>query len=260
MHELVRFYRDFLNKLNIKVIGVYHSDIINKGILGKLYNLYFKKTVNIYDKIMVSSENLWNSSPVLHKLNTNIKVVVPFCIEEFVRVKVETNKSRFRLVSIGRLVPYKGFEFLIDVFNNTEFDLHIIGNGPLLNKLKAKSADNIQIHYNLDHDSKNKLLVSADFLVVGSTNRAEAYGMTIVEAFYCGLPVIAPNINTGVTFLVKDGITGFVYDVLNKEMLLKKVREAISKPNEVQAIKQNIGDFYIKFLSYDCFRKGILKI
>lgn len=98
------------------------------------------------------------------------------------------------------MVPYKGFEFLIDTFNNTEFDLDIIGNGPLLSKLKSLCASNVKIHHDLNHKSKNELLSSADLLVVGSINRAEAYGMTIVEAFYCEIPVIAPRINTGVTF------------------------------------------------------------
>lgn len=260
MHELVRLHKKKLDKLNIKVIGVYHSDIINKGILGKIYNFYFKSTINIYNHILVSSQNLWDSSDILKDLNPQIKVVVPFCIEEFNINSSKEFSSRKKLVSIGRLVPYKGFEFLINSFNNTEFDLDIIGNGPLLSKLKGMCASNVKIHDSLNHKDKNDLLSSADLLVVGSINRAEAYGMTIVEAFYCGVPVIAPRINTGVTFLVQDGKTGFTYDILNKEMILEKTRLAVSGVGEISKIKDNITVFYKSYLSYECFRKGILKI
>lgn len=260
MHELVRLHKKLLNDLNIKVIGVYHSDIINKGVLGKIYNFYFKSTLSVYDKILVSSQNLWDSSEILNGLNPKIKEVVPFCIEEFAKKDLVAKNSRKKLVSIGRLVPYKGFEFLIDTFNNTEFDLDIIGNGPLISKLKSLCASNVKIHHDLNHKSKNELLSSADLLVVGSINRAEAYGMTIVEAFYCEIPVIAPRINTGVTFLVQDGKTGYTYEILNKEMILEKARMAVADENELLKIKNNIADFYQKHLSYECFRRGILKI
>lgn len=260
MHELIRFYQKILKKQKIKIIGVYHSDIINKGFLGKLYNTYFKKTVAVYDKIIVSSEKLWNSSKILSDIDISTRVVVPFCIEEFTRKIIPANETRKKLISIGRLVPYKGFEFLINTFNDTEFELHIVGNGPLLDSLKKQCSNNVHIHHNLNHELKNQMLSSADLLVVGSINRAEAYGMTIVEAFYCGIPVIAPNIDSGVTYLVQEGVTGFIYQVLNKEMLLEKTRLAISDQNQLDQIKKNINKFYIENLSYDCFRKGILKI
>lgn len=260
MHELVRRYRHIIKSRKIKVIGVYHSDIINKGIIGKLYNFYLKRTISIYDKILVSSENLWNTSDILSKLDMNRKAVVPFCIEEFPITKSIENRTRKSLVSIGRLVPYKGFDLLIKTFNDSEFDLHIVGNGPMYQQLKKICSKNVKIHHNLDHKSKSQLLASADLLVVGSTNRAEAYGMTIVEAFYCGVPVIAPNINTGVTFLVKDGETGYLYETNNQSMLLEKTRKALMDQNQLENMKLNISDFYQKFLKYECFREGILKI
>lgn len=46
------------------------------------------------------------------------------------------DKKKLSLVSIGRMVPYKGFEFLIDTFSNSEFELNIIGNGPLEKKIR----------------------------------------------------------------------------------------------------------------------------
>lgn len=43
-------------------------------------------------------------------------------------------------------------------------------------------------------------------------------------------------------------------------MILEKARMAVADENELLKIKNNIADFYQKHLSYECFRRGILKI
>lgn len=260
MHELLRLNYSFLKKNKIEIVAVYHSDIINKGFIGFIYNAYFKYSSYVYDKIVVSSNNLWNSSGILMNISSSKKVVIPFCIEEVAGNSDDVAKVKNRLISIGRLVPYKGFEFLIRTFNDTEFELNIVGNGPLLNYLQSIASKNIKFHTNLNHIKKNELLKSSEYLVVGSLNRAEAYGMTIVEAFYYGIPVIAPKINSGVTFLVQDKITGYVYNIADQEMLLNITRNAFKNQNDQEKIKGNIEEFYSNTLSYNSFRKGLLQI
>jgi rhamnosyl/mannosyltransferase len=254
MHEVIRLNRSFLNKNEIKIIAIYHSDIVNKSLFGDIYNYYFSKTVSVYEQIIVSSDKLWNSSPILSQLNSSVKKVIPFCIEEEI-VTIPAKKGRKKkLVSIGRFVPYKGFDFLINALKETDYELHIIGNGPKLNELKMLGGKNIFIHTNLKHHEKNKLISEADIMIVASRNRAEAYGMTIVEAFSYGIPVIASNINSGVTFLVQHEKTGLTFDVDNVEDFLQQLNRLANDEILWDKISLECQDFYRNELTFEKFK------
>lgn len=257
MHEVVRWNKKFLKKQNIEVWAIYHSDIVNKSIFGFIYNYYFTLTVNLYSKIVVSSNNLWKSSEVLSNLDKDLKKIIPFCIDEETIFVPPKRGRKKRLISIGRFVPYKGFDFLIEALKDTDYELHIIGNGPMLNQLKGQASKNIHIHCNLSHREKNELIASGDIVLVGSRNRAEAYGMTIVEAFYYGIPVIASNINTGVTFLVQDRVTGLVFEPDNRLDFLDKLNELSQNESLWNEISLNCKKFYEEELTFNKFKERL---
>ena len=256
MHELVRMNQKFLKRNKISIFAIYHSDIFNQKILKIFYNKYFLWTANLYDNIIVSSDKLWQFSPVLSKLSSTLKKVIPFCSEGVLTFKERTHFSG-KLIAIGRLVPYKGFEFLIDSIKNTEFELHIIGDGPLYNLLSNKTGSNIFLHKKLSEVDKSKLISNSDLLIVSSINPSEAYGMTIVEAFESGLPVIASNLNSGVTFLVQDQVTGRTFDTLNAESLLKMIRYFSTNQAEYNKMSKNVRQFYERELSFNCFKERV---
>lgn len=256
MHELVRFNRKFLNKNRVEVVAVYHSDIINQKILRFFYDKYFVKTADLYHKIIVSSDNLWRFSKVLTKLPADKKTVIPFCSEGNMEF-LERKKFGGKLLAIGRLVPYKGFKFLIEALKDTEFELHIIGDGPLYQELVEIKASNVFLHKRLSEKEKNILISQSDLLVVSSINKAEAYGMIIVEAFESGLPVVASNIDSGVTFLVQDKITGKVFETLNKAQLVSAIRYFKENPVEYNAISNKVRSFYESDLSFESFKNKI---
>jgi len=155
------------------------------------------------------------------------------------------------------MVPYKGFEFLIKAINNTEFELHIIGDGPLLGQLQSIAAPNVFLHKRLSEKDKNKLIADSDLLIVSSINNAEAYGMIIVEAFESGLPVIASNLETGVTYLVQENATGKVFNVLDKESLLSKIKYFKENNKEYSKISNYVREFYEKELSFKNFKERV---
>ena len=199
MHELVRMNKQFLKDNNIVVHAIYHSDIVNQKFLKFFYNLYFVFTSNVYSSLIVSSDKLWNYSKVLARIPIEKKRVLPFCTEGNMTY-IHRTEFKGKLLAIGRLVPYKGFEFLVNAINGTEYELHIIGDGPLIQILQSIKGKNIHLHRKLSEKDKNELIAQSDLLIVSSINQAEAYGMIIVEAFESGMPVVASNLNSGVTF------------------------------------------------------------
>lgn len=256
MHELVRLNRRFLDDKKIVVSAIYHSDIVNQKFLRIFYNFYFLHTAGIYKNIIVSSEKLWKYSSVLTKLPLQKMKVIPFCSEGNMTFK---QRTRFggKLLAIGRMVPYKGFEFLINAINGSEYELHIIGDGPLYQYLKSIASKNIFLHKKLSEIDKNELIANSDLLIVSSINSSEAYGMIIVEAFESGLPVVASNLNSGVTFLVQNNITGRVFETLNKDSLLSEIRYFRDNSVQYQKVSKNVRDFYELELSFDSFMERV---
>lgn len=256
MHELVRFNYSFLKKHNVEILSVYHSDIINQKFLRFFYDKYFIKTAELYNKIIVSSENLWIFSKVLTKLPSSKKAVIPFCSEGNMHF-LERKECKGKLLAIGRLVPYKGFKFLIETVMNTEYELHIIGDGPLYNELVSLRASNVFLHKKVSEDKKYQLIKESDLLIVSSINKAEAYGMIIVEAFESGLPVVASKLDSGVTFLVQDNFTGKIFKPGNKEELIEGIRFFQKNSVQYNAISKNVRAFYESELSFSSFKEKI---
>jgi rhamnosyl/mannosyltransferase len=259
MHEVLRIFKDFLKKEKVEVIAVYHSDIVNQKILGKIYNCYFSLTKHIYNYWICSSQKLWESSLILKNIAVEKKRIIPFCSDAQMTFRGR-DKFKGKLLAVGRLVPYKGFEFLVRAINKTKYELHIIGNGPEYEKLKKISASNIILHKNINDREKRELFNQCDVLVISSINRAEAYGITIVEAFEAGLPVIASNLDSGVTFLVQHEKTGLVFDTKDEEKLLHAI-ERLEKENDLYSqISRNTKKFFDSELSYDHFKNKIKNI
>ena len=82
----------------------------------------------------------------------------------------------------------------------------------------------------ISEEEKYKLLGQHDALIMSSINRAEAYGMTIVEAFSVGVPVIASNVDTGVSFLVRDGETGLKFPINDHNGLKRQIERLRREP------------------------------
>ncbi len=258
MHEVIRFSKVFLKKHKIDVVAVYHSDIVNQKFLGKIYSAHFTATKNVYDYWICSSQKLWDSSAILNKLDPLKKRIIPFCTDGVITYK-ERSKFGKKILAVGRLVPYKGFDFLIDVINKTDFELHIIGNGPELKALQARAKKNIFFHKHLTDIKKSELFATSDVLVVSSTNRSEAYGMIIVEAFEAGLPVIAANINSGVTFLVQHEKTGLVFEIKNEKELLQCLKRLEDKVLYSE-LSKNCRNFFEENLTYEKFKLKIRQL
>lgn len=259
MHEMIRLTREITKACGSQIIGVYHSDILNKGILGPLYLNYFLHSENLYDDFICSSENLRASSLVLSQVLASKVHVIPFCMEEK-QTQAPLLKGQGQFLSIGRMVPYKGFEFLIRTFNQTPYKLTLVGRGPLYDQLRGIAGPNITFAGEASEEEKLELMRQSDALIVSSNSAAEAYGMTIVEAFHMGLPVIASRIKTGVTFLVRHGATGLLFDINHQEQLKENLATFAFSPETLRSYSQRGKEFYQNEIRFELFQKKLLNL
>jgi D-inositol-3-phosphate glycosyltransferase len=127
--------------------------------------------------------------------------------------------ARPRIVSVGRLVPRKGFETLIRALPGIpDAELVIVG-GPARDSLaqdpeaqhlrrlahRLAVADRVLLLGGITRDEMPAVLRSAD--VVACTPWYEPFGIVPLEAMACGVPVVAAAVG-GIRDTVVDGVTG----------------------------------------------------
>jgi glycosyltransferase involved in cell wall biosynthesis len=125
-----------------------------------------------------------------------------------------------RLLSIGRLTYYKGFETLLRAVTGMPgVQLVIVGEGedrPVLERLltDAGNPPSIQLPGRLDDRTCQRLLASCDIFCLPSRERTEAFGIVLMEAMRYGRPVLASRLPaSGVSWLVREGENGYLVAV-----------------------------------------------
>lgn len=145
-------------------------------------------------------------------------------------------------VFVGRLGEEKGVKILIEAWRTLqEVPLKIIGDGPDGDKSKKMVSDfgikNIEFLGFRPHGECMRVLDGANFLVMPSIGY-ETFGLTIIEAFSQGKPVIASNLGA-MADLVIDNKTGLLFNPGNPNDLGDKVRWLWENPDECKRLGQN---------------------
>jgi rhamnosyl/mannosyltransferase len=117
------------------------------------------------------------------------------------------------IISVGRLIYYKGFEHLVAAMKNIDGRLLIIGEGHLREDLENKArAHGVMDRVNFLGEIHNQDIVpyyhAADIFALASVARSEAFGIVQLEAMACGKPVVNTSLDSGVPTVSLDGITG----------------------------------------------------
>ncbi len=124
-------------------------------------------------------------------------------------------EGMFRLLAVGRLTYYKGFDLLIKaVAQCPHVELRIVGAGAQHDALRQlidqlQVADRIRLEGELDDAGCRVRYRSAQLFCVPSRERTEAFGLVALEAMLHGLPVLASALNgSGLVSVVRQGVTG----------------------------------------------------
>ena len=132
---------------------------------------------------------------------------------------------------VGRLVPEKGLDQLIDAFSSIAEDfpearLTIVGAGPLRERLGRKSVD-AGIATAVTFAGHNEVITGflRDATVGVLPSRIEGLSNTLLEYMASGLPVVATRISGNEDFLTH-GVNGWMYEPGNHAALADCLREA----------------------------------
>ncbi|MBK8019904.1 MAG: glycosyltransferase family 4 protein [Chloroflexi bacterium] len=143
---------------------------------------------------------------------------------------------------VGRLSEEKGVRTLVESWSALpHIPLKIVGDGPLMPELRAlvesRSLTNVELLGRRSREDTLAFMKDAYCLVFPS-EWYEGLPMTIVEAFACGVPVIASNVGA-MRELVAEGHTGLFFTAGDTFSLATTLQQAWSQPDAMSRIGQN---------------------
>ncbi len=129
--------------------------------------------------------------------------------------------TRHGFVTIGRQVPYKKVDIIVDACSQLGLPLTVIGKGPEHDKLVRRAGPTVRFIDNASDQEVGHQLAQAEAFILAAF---EDFGITPVEALAAGTPVIAYR-NGGALDYVVEGKNGIFFDKQSVESLVKTLKD-----------------------------------
>ena len=142
--------------------------------------------------------------------------------------------SSKRIIAIGRYSYEKGWDLLLRIWSLVEkefkeWQLDVYGMGdptPYVKMLDNLSIDKKRCHLNASLVSVEEGYLRSSILVQPS--RTEGFGLVIIEAMSCGLPVVSFDCENGPRSIITDGEEGFLIPAFDVNMFADRLKKLMS--------------------------------
>ena len=240
-----------LSGIKCRQVVTYHVDVVHHPVIWKMLSHFENSFLEHADRIIASSQNMLNNSPLLSRYKDKTTVIPygidvgQFCMTDNIKDKVAGIRGLHSvpiLLFAGRLVPYKGVDVLIQAMNQLEAILFIVGEGPsregLMRLVEANGLkDKVYFLGTVQAEELVSYYHACDLFVLPSVDTAEAFGIVQLEAHACGKPVVSTDLPTGVPYANLDGITGLIVPPRSPS----KLAEAINRLLKDDRLRLRLG-------------------
>lgn len=242
---------NFINEINdgSRKIGEQHLSRSN-------YRKTDPRFTNICEKIFYR----WWKNRIVYSLTKLDKLVVltPDAASEWTEVKniimipdplpikVEScsTRSSKRVITIGRYSYEKGYDLLLKVWSIVEkklsdwqLDIFAMGDPtPYVKMMDDLSIDKKRCHLNSSVVDVEDEYMKSSILVQPS--RTEGFGLVIVEAMSCGLPVVSFDCENGPRSVITNGEDGFLIPPFDVEMFANSLMRLMSDDD----LRESMGE------------------
>jgi len=177
------------------------------------------------------------------------KIFIAPDVSEVEEVPKRTSKARalassnnFVILYLGRLVRYKGAEYLIKAFSRLEKErdnvkLVIVGNGNFRSVLEQMVQElelqNVELIGACDDRNKPLYYSMCDLFVLPSIwqhDYCEAWGLVLNEVMQFGKPVIATDAVGSAFDLIKNGVNGYMVRNTDVDSLYQAIKKIVENP------------------------------
>ena len=183
-----------------------------KRIRERILKWQLLSAIRKFDKIIVMTESekeAWNLKDKV--------VCVPNMLVTYPDQEPEMSHVHKSVISVGRYAYQKGYDLLLESWRivqktHSDWTLHIYGSHDgsvgdyeqLMDQIQQYHITNVNLH-----QSTNEVYscyAKSDFYVMSS--RYESFGLVLIEAMSCGLPIISFDCKYGPQSIIKNGQTG----------------------------------------------------
>ena len=164
--------------------------------------------------------------------------------------------------SAGRLVPYKGFKYLIEAseYLDDEFAVLIAGGGILNDELReqSKSHPRVRLLGRISDAELNAYYLAADMIAFPSITKNEAFGIALVEGMHFGKSAVTFTIpGSGVNFVNLDGVTGIECPNMNAKAFAQAMMTLKNDPELRKTLGENARLRVMQNFMYSAFKEKI---
>ena len=267
-----------IRKLPVKIIVETHGDFINtigleKNLLiPKFYTLIFSYLAkySIKNADLIRSISDFTEKQALNFGYKGLFVRFPAWINIDNYLNADTKRlstGTFKIIFVGSVTERKNPKIIIESLETIDEDisLEIIGQTPNLKYLKelnkliasSKHAKSITMTPFIKAEELILKYSSANLFILPS--KSEGLGRVIIEAQSTACPVLVSS-NTGMTDLIIENETGYIFENNNKNDLTKKIQYIIDNYESALQIGLNSKDFVKENQSVTNFEFGYKKL
>jgi glycosyltransferase involved in cell wall biosynthesis len=199
-----------------------------------LMRTYYNRLIRSADRVMANSS--WVAAQFGRRHGYRPEVIHPPVRTDFF---TPAERPRGHLLFVGRQVFHKRIDEVLEAFRSLGEELLVVGEGPLLERLRASAPANVRFTGFVDDAELRELYRSSRALIHPSV---EEFGIVMAEAHACGTPVIAPRAG-GALDIVSDGRTGLLLDRIDPESIAAAVRELGQRSFEWQDCRRSADRF-----------------
>jgi rhamnosyl/mannosyltransferase len=239
-----------------RTLITWHSDIVRQKTLLRFYTPVLRQVIRRADRILPTSDAYARSSPWLHDVMDKC-VTVPLGVDatRFNATQAVTSRAQqirseilarwaaptsmpTVLLSVGRLRYYKGLDDLIRAMPMLPGCIAVIaGRGPMEAAWKALAAelgvaDRVHFAGNVSDADLPAYYRASDVYVLPANERAEAFGIAILEAMASSLPVVCTEVGTATSWVNQHDVTGLVVPARNPSALAQALQQLHDNPDQ----------------------------
>ena len=213
----------------------------------RIYRPFERRLLARAARVIATSPPYLESSEPLALFRQKCRIV-PLGIEPLPaleEVTADTGEMPLRVLAVGRLTYYKGFDYLIRaVASVPDVELHLVGTGEQDVQLRRLAQDlgvqgRVHFHGYLDAGELASQYAACHCLCLPSIERTEAFGLVLLEAMSLGRATLATRIEgSGTGWVVSEGETGLLAPPADAEALAACLRQL----RENRDLRKRLGD------------------
>lgn len=225
-------------RFNIPVVVHFHGNDISSSLRDKYYRWSLTQNAKHFASAVVVGSRQREDALALGFDDKNTFLIPCGAPSEQFTPKEYYNNDVIQYITVSRLVPWKGVDYVIKAFarlyqEKLNVVLHVVGGGEqqeslitLCRELGVESA--VKFYSELAPEGVHSLMKQSDVFIQHSldymTGWYEGFGVSVTEACLTGLPVIVTN-SGGLSDQIQDRVNGLVVEQKSVDSTYQAMKE-----------------------------------